>query len=332
MVKKHSPRKSSMQFWPRRRSPRPYSGVNARVLSSTVKPLEFAGYKVGMTHAMVKDGLKNSLTKGMTVPVTVTVIECPVIKIAGIRFFAKKGYGTQVVAEVRNNKVDKELGRKLVLSKKTDDFSKSIDSVDLKDIVDVRALVYTDPKKTGIGKKKPEVFEMAIGGDVPSKIKFIKDHCEKGISLSETFKAGEYVDVHGITKGKGFQGAVKRYGVQIRSHKAEKGIRTPASLGPWSGQGHIMYREAYAGKMGYHPRIDYNKQIIHISDDVNEVNVDGGFINFGLVKGQYLLIKGSIPGAKKRLVRLVASIRSDPKKSTEAPKVVKIVKASPQGC
>lgn len=332
MPKRHSPRKSSMQFWPRKRSPRPYSGVKARVSSKTVKPLEFAGYKAGMTHVLIKDSAKNSMTKGMNVSVPVTVIECPAIKIAGLRFYAKKGYGTMVQTEVLNNKVDKELGRKICLAKESEDFSKAIDAVKLDKIVDVKVLVYTEPKKAGFGKKKPEVFEMAVGGDLHSKIKFVKDHAEKGITLADTFKAGEYVDVHGITKGKGFQGSVKRYGVELRSHKAEKTKRAPGSLGPWSGQGHIMYREAYAGKMGYHPRIDYNKQIVLISENADDVNVDGGFINFGLVRGQYLLLKGSVPGPKKRLVRLVASIRLSKKVTTEAPKVVKIVKDSPQGC
>jgi len=113
MSKRTAPRKSSMQFWPRIRSPRPYAGVKARSKSKDVKPLEFAGYKAGMTHVIIKDNGKNSLTKGMNISVPVTVIECPVMKIAGLRFFHKKGYGSQVMTEVLNSKFDKELSRKL---------------------------------------------------------------------------------------------------------------------------------------------------------------------------------------------------------------------------
>jgi len=173
---------------------------------------------------------------------------------------------------------------------------------------------------------------MKIGGDISSQIKYVKDHAESGVILTDVFKAGQFVDVHGITTGKGYQGSVKRYGVELRSHKAEKTKRAPGSLGPWSGQGHIMYREAYAGKMGYNPRVDYNKQILQISENVSDINVEGGFVNYGLVKNTYLLLKGSVPGPKKRLIRLVGAIRADLKRSTEAPKITKVTTTSQQGC
>ena len=44
----------------------------------------------------------------------------------------------------------------------------------------------------------------------------------KEIKVEDVFESGVSVDVHGITKGKGFQGTVKRFGVPIRQHKAEK--------------------------------------------------------------------------------------------------------------
>jgi len=93
-----------------------------------------------------------------------------------------------------------------------------------------------------------------------------------------------------------------------------------------------MYRVPAPGKMGYHSRVEYNKQVMLISDNINSVNVKGGFINYGVVKTTYLLIKGSIPGPKRRLIRLVASIRPDKKADVSVPQVTKVIIESPQGC
>jgi len=76
----------------------------------------------------------------------------------------------------------------------------------------------------------------------------------KDISVKDVLSAGSYVDARAITVGKGTQGPVKRFGVNLRSHKSEKTIRGPGSLGSWIAQGHTMYRMAFAGQMGYHHR------------------------------------------------------------------------------
>ncbi|MBN2881659.1 50S ribosomal protein L3 [Candidatus Woesearchaeota archaeon] len=331
MGKRHSPRRGSMQYWPRARSKRPFTSVSARASASEAKPLEFAGYKAGMTHIVVKDNGKNSMTKGQNITVPVTVIECPQLKVAGVRFYGPEGYGIKVVTEVLNSKFDKELSRTLDLPKKQIDFEKQISTIP-EGADDLRVLVYTEPKKAGIGKKRPEVFEMALGGKIEDKIEYVKAHAAQGIVVSDAFKAGEYIDAHAVSIGKGFQGAVKRFGVDIRQRKSEKTKRGTGSLGPWTSQGHIMYRVPSAGKMGYHSRVDYNKKIMLISDKPEDVNVKGGFIRYGEVKSTFVLVKGSVPGPKKRLVRLVGAIRLSPKIEKIAPQVTKIVKESPQGC
>jgi len=334
MGKRHAPRKGSMQFWPHKRSKRIYPRVNARVIVSDVKPLEFSGYKAGMTHVIIKDNGKTSLTKNMNVSVPVTIIECPDLHIYGVRFIQNKEYGTQVLKDILVPKVDKILSRRLSLSKKKNsDFVGELDSL-LKEneISDIRLLVYTMPKETGVGKKKPDVFELALGGKVDEKLNYIKENFEKPIVAKDVFKEGEFIDVHGVTKGRGFQGAVKRYGVNIRARKSEKTKRGAGSLGGWKAQGHVMYRIPAAGKMGFNTRVDYNKKIVSISNDLEKVNPAGGFVNYGFVKSNYMLVKGSIPGPKKRMVRLVSSVRLKDNKDKSAFQVTKVVNESPQGC
>ncbi|NTV24486.1 MAG: 50S ribosomal protein L3, partial [Nanoarchaeota archaeon] len=93
---------------------------------------------------------------------------------------------------------------------------------------------------------------------------------------------------------------------------------------PWCGQGHIMYRVAHAGRTGYNQRTEYNKQILKILLDGKEANPISGLHSYGLVKGQCLLVKGSVSGARKRLVILQKPMR--PKKHQELPTVLELVK------
>ncbi len=330
MTKGHAPRHGSMQVWPRKRARREYPRVRGWA-SKASGMLGFAGYKAGMTHIFVTDNRKSSMTKGQDISYPVTVIECPPMKIAGVRFYRdykNSIYGRKAVTDVLADKLDKELTeRKITKPKK----SKDLASIKSEDYDDLMLIVYTQPKLTGIGKKKPEIFEIGLGGSKEDKFNFAKEKLGGEIKIEDVFKEGEQVDIHAVTKGKGFQGPVKRFGVKIRQHKSEKTKRGPGSLGAWCGQGHMMYRVAHAGQMGYHTRLDYNKQIIKISKDVKTINPKGGFIRFGEVKNPFVLVKGSVPGPKKRLIRFNHAIRPNKKMIGEAPAVAFISTASQQG-
>ncbi len=313
------PRSGSMQFWPRKRAKRIYARVKAWATGKDAKLLGFAGYKAGMTHVMAIDSCKNSLSKGEEVSIPVTIIECPPIKIAYIRFYKKDG---KVLTQVLADNVEKTLARKLDLPK---DNKKKIEDIKPESYEDVTAVVYTQPKLTGIGKKKPEVFEIALGGNKDDKVNYLKEHMGKDIPVTDVFAEGDLVDFHVVTKGKGFQGPVKRFGISIRSHKSEKGIRTPGSIsGGWVAQGHMMHRTAHAGQMGMHQRTEYNKLLLKIGSQPEEVNQKGGIMKYGDVKSQYILIKGTVGGSKKRIVRFNVAIRPTKKMASRMPKIESI--------
>ena len=65
------------------------------------------------------------------------------------------------------------------------------------------------------------------------KISFIKENLNKEISISDVFNGWQIADLRGLTKGQGFSGPVKRFGVKLRFHKTEKGQRKVGSIGPW---------------------------------------------------------------------------------------------------
>ncbi len=326
------PRSGSMQFWPRKRARSQTTRVRSWPEVKKAGPLGFAGYKAGMTHAIVTDTRKNSVTKGAKLRVPVTVIECPPLKVIGARFYKKTLFGEKVASEVEFKQDHKRLSLRKNVPKKTDEARLEKMSERLSEFFDIRLMVHTMPDKTTIGKKTPEVFELGLGGTLEEKLNYAKEHAGKEIPVTEIFEPGEQLDAKAVTTGKGTQGPVKRFGVHIRSSKSEKTKRGPGSIsGGWISAGHMMYRVPDAGQMGYHTRTEHNKVLIKHVENPEDVNPEGGFVNYGLVRNPCLLIKGSMPGPKKRMMRLNKAMRPNPLYSGYTPAVDSISKRSKQG-
>jgi len=322
MPRTRSPRAGSMQFWPRVKVK--YDNIRIRnwPLSKETKPLGFAGYKVGMTHLLITDNRQHSLTKDIDVFCPITVVECPPLKTTSIRFYKKTLDGSRLVSEIYADNLDKEPTRKITTPKTKGKEPQDFDFV--------RLFCHTQPKLTKTGKKKPEVFEIAIGGNKEQQLTYAKEKLGKEISVNEVFKEGQQLDAHSLTKGKGFQGPVKRFGITLRHHKSEKSRRNPGSLGAWRAQGHIMWRTAHAGKTGHNLRTEYNKWLLKIGTKPEEINVKGGYLNYGVIKNTFILVKGSLVGSRKRLIRFTEPKR--PRKYLpEAPPIAYTSTESKQG-
>lgn len=319
-----------MAYWPRKRAKRSYPRVKAwsKQKFDTSSVLGFAGYKAGMTHLTGVDNKKTSPSKGDEIAFPVTVIECPPIKILCARFYKKNTHGL-FVANDFFFKPSKDIQRKISVPKKISDV-KELEKINPDDYADITVLAYTQPRLAGVGKKKPEIFELKLNGSNKDKIEFIKSHTDKEISIEEVFKEAQLVDVHAITKGRGTEGPVKRFGIGLKSHKTEKTRRQPGSRGPWVAQQHIMYRTAYAGQKGYQQRLQMNLQIIHIAINPRDISPKDGFPHYGKIKSACLLLKGSVPGPKKRLIILTQPLRIS-KKEASPPTITKISLQSKQG-
>ena len=155
------------------------------------------------------------------------------------------------------------------------------------------------------------------GGSIKEQIEYAKSLLGKNASVTDVFKEGRFVDVVAITKGKGFQGPVKRWGIKILPRKSRKTKRGVAAIGPWKPP-RVLYTVPRAGQMGYHQRTEYNKRILKIGIDGKKVTPKGGFLKYGPVNGTYVIVDGSLPGPVKRLVRLRHPARP-PKKVPESP-------------
>ena len=335
MVRHHQPRKGSVAFSPRKRVAKETPRIKAWPSNEEPKLLGLAGYKVGMTHAMVVDNDKNSPTSGMEVFTPCTVLEVPPLVVMGIRSYEKTAHGLKVITEVIADNLDEELSRKITLPK---DYDKSNAIAKIQDALEkteeIKVLVHTNPKMASVPKKKPEIFECAIGGkSVEEKLNAALELLGNEVKASDIFNEGQYVDAIATTKGKGFQGVVKRWNIRIQYGKATRSGkgRHVGSIGPWT-PNRTMWTVAQAGQMGYHKRTEFNKKVLKIGNEseVELVNPDGGFIKYGLVKNDYVLVKGSLPGPTKRLVILRQAIR--PKKADDvAPQINYISTSSKQG-
>ena len=195
---------------------------------------------------------------------------------------------------------------------------------DVKEFDDLRLLVHSNPKKTGINTKKPKLMEIALGGSKEEKLAYAKEVLGKGVEVKDIIEEGSLVDVHGISKGKGFQGTVKRYGVPIKQKKGEKTKRGIGNLGAWTPK-RVDYRVPQTGKMGYHLRTEYGKQVLKLSDDVKQVSKKGGITKYGVVKNPFVLVHGSIIGPRKRAVVLTQATRTNKVKPKDSFTIKQVV-------
>jgi large subunit ribosomal protein L3 len=300
------PRKGSLQYWPRKRARRIYPSVSTYLPADKPKSMLWAGYKVGMLHVMMVDNKKGSPSFGQEISVPVTVLETPPMKVVGIRAYGSTVKGMRVLTEVWDNNLPKELARKVNMVPK-----KTVEQMEKASVeaVDAKLIVATQPRMSGVGKKKPEVFEVGIGGkSAKEKIDFAKTILGKEISAKDVIKEGEVVDVIAVTKGKGTAGVVKRFGVKIQNRHAKKKLRHIGSLGPQTPR-KIKWTIPQAGQLGFQTRSELNKRVLKIGDKGEEITPKSGFINYGVVRSGYVLLEGSTPGSKKRLIMMRPAIR-----------------------
>ena len=311
-----------MQFWHRKRAPRMTARIRTWTSIKDAKLLGFAGYKAGMTHIITIDNRSTSLSKGEEISVPVTIVECPPIKIIGVKTLKEKYGGRQVAQFKWADKLDKFTARALCVPKQAKQLELNKDGV-----VDVRVLAQTQPHLINL-KKTPDIVEFGVGGTLEQQLAFALSVLGKEVKTSEVFVDGTQIDTHSVTKGMGLQGPVARHGVDIRSHKAEKTKRGPANLSPWDGG--RSYRVAHQGQTGFHRRTEFNKWVIRSEAKPEEVTPKGGFIHYGIAKATCMIIKGSVGGRCNRLITMTYAQRPKKNIPKQAPEITYVSQQSKQ--
>ncbi|KAL8168215.1 hypothetical protein V2J09_009714 [Rumex salicifolius] len=338
------PRHGSLGFLPRKRASRQRGKVKAFPKddqNKAPKLTAFLGYKAGMTHIMrdvEKPGSK--LHKKETCE-AVTIIETPPMVIVGVVGYVKTPRGLRSLNTVWAQHLSEELKRRFYknwckskkkaftkYSKKCEsnegkkDFQSQLEKLKKYSTV-IRVLAHTQIRKMkGLKQKKAHLMEIQVnGGTIAQKVDFAESLFEKQVPIDAVFQKDEMVDLIGVTKGKGFEGVVTRWGVTRLPRKTHRGLRKVACIGAWH-PARVSYTVARAGQNGYHHRTELNKKIYKLGKSGQETHLAmtdydrtekdvtpiGGFPHYGVVKEDYLMIKGGCVGPKKRVVTLRQSL------------------------
>ena len=332
--KSSAPRHGSLAYHPRKRASnftgRWRSWGDLSYDSPTI--LGFAAYKAGMTHVIYIEDKKSSPYYGYELIKSATILDAPPTVVCAIRAYDSKNNALRVLGDVWAGELTEDIRRRFTAPKEYS-MDKTLLELEkrVKNAVELRLVLHTQPRLTSLSKKKPDIFESKIsGGSIMDQWKFAKDLLGNELKVSGVLHEGAYIDVSAVNKGKGFQGPMKKFGIKKLPRKSRKTVRGVGSIGPWT-PSQTMWTIARSGQMGFHQRVEYNKRIIKIGIDPKEIIPAGGFLNYGLIRGDYLLVLGSIPGTRKRMIRIRRAIRPPSNVPDSPPDLVYVSLASKQG-
>jgi large subunit ribosomal protein L3 len=139
---------------------------------------------------------------------------------------------------------------------------------------------------------KPELGHRKASGFQARHLREVKadglDQLEVGqVFRADVFRPGQFVDVTGTSKGRGFQGGVKRHGFRggPRTHGQSDRLRAPGSIGSSATPGRVFKGMKMAGRMGTDRVTVQNLKVLRVDPDRN-----------------LLVIKGAVPGHNESIV------------------------------
>ncbi|CAO3658019.1 unnamed protein product [Umbelopsis vinacea] len=342
-----APRHGHLGFLPRKRCASHRGRVKSFPKDDQTKPVHltaFMGYKAGMTHVVRDLDRPGSKMNKKEIVEAVSIVETPPMVIVGVVGYVETPRGLRTLTTVWAEHLSDEVRRRFYknwyrskkkaftkYAKKYAEGSKEV-TRELERIKKycsvVRVIAHTQVRKAKVGQKKAHVMEIQVnGGNIAQKVDWAREHFEKEVDVTSLFEQDEMVDVIAVTKGKGFEGVTARWGTKKLPRKTHRGLRKVACIGAWH-PSRVMYSVARAGQDGYHHRTEINKKIYRVGKagdkksgateyDITEKDITpmGGFPHYGIVNEDFLMIKGGIAGAKKRVITIRKSLITHTKRS-----------------
>lgn len=174
-----------------------------------------------------------------------------------------------------------------------------------------------------MARKKANIKEVQInGGTTEQKVDFAMGLFEQEVKVADVFGQDEMCDIIGSSRGRGYNGVITRWGCSRLPRKTHRGLRKVACIGTWH-PARVQFQVPRAGQDGYHHRTEINKKIYRIGKNVKEdpngatteadltekgITPLGGFAHFGEVNEDWVMLKGTVMGSKKRIITLRKSL------------------------
>jgi len=342
-----APRRGNIGFLPRKRTKK-HKGKIRRfpIDDESKKPhlTAFMGYKAGMTHIVRDLDRPGSQLHKKEIVDAVTIIETPPMYVVGVVGYIRTPTGLRTLSTVWAGHLNNEFKRRLyknwyrakkkaftryqnkTAEERDQNITKELNKMK-KYCTVVRVIAHTQIQKLKMRQKKAHVMEIQInGGSIADKVDFAKSLLEHEVPVKNVFETSEMIDCIGVTKGKGFEGATARWGTRKLPRKTHKGLRKVACVGSWH-PANIRFSVPRAGQNGYHHRTEVNKKIYRVGNGgeqnattdfdttKKDINPMGGFHHYGIVRNDFVMIKGCCVGVKRRVVTLRKSLLTQTKKA-----------------
>ncbi|CAD7961135.1 unnamed protein product [Amoebophrya sp. A120] len=340
------PRHGNLGFLPKKRTKHHYGKIKSFPKDDASKACHltaFMAFKAGMTHIVRTVARPGSKVDKKDVVEPVTILEAPPMVAVGFVGYVETPRGPRALTTVFAAHLADNLKRRFYKNwykskkKAFSHYQKKFEANEMDAQIDrakkycktIRLLCHTQVDKCKLGQKKAHLKEIQINGgsDISAKVDFAKGLFEKEVRVSDVFKKDEMIDIIGVTKGRGIDGVVTRWGVTRLPRKTHRGLRKVACIGAWH-PARVQFQVPRAGQNGYHHRTEINKKIYRIGNkedehdantthDLTDKNITplGGFPHYGEIKEDWLMIKGSVAGTKKRCVTLRQSLLPQTKRA-----------------
>jgi len=347
--KYEAPRHGSLGFNPRKRAARHRGRVKSFPKDDPhAKPhlTAFMGYKAGCTHILREVNKPGSKLHKKEAVEMVTIVEAPPMTVVGLVGYVETPRGLRTLTTVWAHHLTESVKRRFYKNwyrAKKKAFSRYAQHItdngdaDVKEQIKrmskycsvIRVLAHTQIRKVGLRQKKAHLMEIQINGgaSVEDKVKWGYDLFERQVPVDTVFSQNDYVDIIGVTKGKGYAGVISRWGCAMLQRKTHRGYRKVACIGAWH-PARVRWTVSRAGQQGYHHRTEINKKVYRIgkpakdektgkmewnastATDLTEKNITplGGFPHYGSVNDYYVMLKGAVMGPKKRVITLRKSL------------------------
>ena len=300
----------------------------------------FMSYKAGMTHIVREVDRTGSKLNKKEIVEPVTILESPPMIVVGFVGYVETPRGLRALTSVWAGHLSEECKRRFYKSwhtskqkaftkyqKRWSEAKENPMSAEVerakKYCQVIRAICHTQVGKVKIGQKKAHIKEIQVnGGTTEAKVDFVMGLFEQEVKIADCFSQDEMIDVIGATKGKGFNGVVTRWGVTRLVRKSHRGLRKVACIGSWH-PARVSFQVPRSGQRGYHHRTEINKKIYRVGQALKDDPVNaktendltekaitpmGGFSHYGEINEDWVMLKGTVMGPRKRLITLRKSL------------------------